>query len=229
MVLKYWTNTVSNSMQAVITQKDPFVISNFQCSFSAELPEGVMTSILPLLPMADISGKTLKPENGKIGRNDTAEIHLTLQSFLVDTIRFEHISLGVRHYSVDSPVPVISPTEVLGNHLRGGLLAANSQPGQKSPIRLLPSNPKLQQPLEWEEEVRYQLDSTSSMKMANSSLLACRNTQAVLKREDSTSSLGRLQDVVQKEDTTLTLECENVELTPGENDVMFSFKVGGFT
>ena len=177
--------------------------------------------------MADISGKTLKPENGKIGRNDTAEIHLNIQSFLMDTITFEHISLGVRHFSVDSPVPVISPTEVRGNQLQGGLHAANNQLDQKSPIRLLPRNPKLQQPLEWEEEVRYQLDSTSSMKMANSSLLACRNTTAVLKREDSTSSIGRLQDVVQKEDTTLMLECESVELTPGENDVMFPFKVGG--
>ena len=47
----------------------------------------------------------------------------------------------------------------------------------------------------------------------------------MLRREDSSSSLGKSLEILQKEECSHSLDLENMELKPGKNVFSFRFKV----
>ena len=114
------------------------------------------------------------------------------------------------------------------------MMAANAADFQTTKLtgRLLPGNQTtmMMRSLDLDEEVRFHPSQGGSgghpnPKLADASLLACRNAQAVLKREDSSTSLGTMSNVVQKEESLLILEKNEVKLEPGLNELVFEFEV----
>ena len=169
----------------------------------------------------------IKPEEGKLGKNEEAEFIVRIHSNLPQTITMDKISLRLNRENQDnddqsnqltipksqsqSSFKSLSPTFDQWGMLTDSYLKTVFLSNQQTMI------PEL------EPDVRYQ--ANNNKKVVESIAIVCKNAQTVLRREDSSSSLGKALEILQKEDCSNPLDLENVEIKPGENTFSFTFKV----
>ncbi|XP_022100695.1 trafficking protein particle complex subunit 10-like [Acanthaster planci] len=188
--------------------------------------QSLKVALVPLHSVAHLTNIDLKPAEGRLGKNEVGEIILCIHSNLPQTVAVDKITLALNHESQDtddqsnqlslpksqsqSSFKSLSPTVDQWGMVTDGYLRSlflGSQPA------IIP---------ELVEDVRYQ--TRDGKKVLDCAVIYCKNTSSVLRREDSSSSLGKGLEVLQKEDCSHPLQVENVALKPGNNAFSFAFK-----
>ncbi|XP_071496038.1 trafficking protein particle complex subunit 10-like [Diadema antillarum] len=177
---------------------------------------GDSKSLIPLDTICALPALSVDPADGHVGKEEAVSIKVTFTSHLPAPITIDLITLQLHDQSMTGGVATDgqpmgmekSPSQDSLQRLRN--LEAVSRVREKGGVGVTP-------------------DFQSEVKMAGEvdielSTLVCRNAQALLQRQDSSSSLGRTKDVVVKETCSRSLTLEHVEMQPGRNVVEFEFK-----
>ncbi|XP_033635509.1 trafficking protein particle complex subunit 10-like [Asterias rubens] len=182
--------------------------------------------LLPLHSVAYLINIDIKPEEGKLGKNEEAEVTLCIHSNLPQTIALDNITLSFNRESQDnddqsnqlalpksqsqSSFKSLSPTFDQWGMLTDSYLKAVFLNNQQTMIPELVG------------DIRYQ--ANSNKRVIETTAIVCKNAQVVLRREDSSSSLGKALEILQKEECSHPLHLQSVELKPGNNTFSFTFK-----
>ncbi|XP_038059010.1 trafficking protein particle complex subunit 10-like isoform X2 [Patiria miniata] len=188
--------------------------------------QSLKVALVPLYSVARLTSIDLKPEDGKLGKNEGGEIFLRIHSNLPETVAVDKITLAVNHETQDAedqsnqlPLPKsqsqssfksLSPTVDQWGTVTDGYLRSIFLGNQQTMI------PELMQ------DIRYQ--TKDGKRNLDCAIIYCKNASSVLRREDSSSSLGKSFEVLQKEDCSHPLHLEHVEIKPGDNTLSFAFK-----
>ena len=195
--------------------------------FSFHPSNKVKGDLLPLHSVAYLINIDIKPEEGKLGKNEEAEVTLCIHSNLPQTIALDNITLSFNRESQDnddqsnqlalpksqsqSSFKSLSPTFDQWGMLTDSYLKAVFLNNQQTMIPELVG------------DIRYQ--ANSNKRVIETTAIVCKNAQVVLRREDSSSSLGKALEILQKEECSHPLHLQSVELKPGNNTFSFTFKV----
>ncbi|XP_077981439.1 trafficking protein particle complex subunit 10-like [Glandiceps talaboti] len=175
-----------------------------------EEPEGdkdeeVLMKMEPIFTFKDIE---MKPANGKVIIGQEVTLTMTLESNLTKEITCNKMSISLIHSSYDDD-----------NQSEDRVSHDSVDQSQASLQQYDYSNTKFPSSLDFRYECDYLQDKTVQW-----SAVVCKNTNMLLQRQDSTSSLRRVE-VWQKEDFSLTFSVENAVLQPGKNVIEFQTEV----
>ncbi|XP_070562685.1 trafficking protein particle complex subunit 10-like [Ptychodera flava] len=188
------------------------VSKDLRDSEKGDTDEEVLMKMEPVLSFCDIE---MIPQSGKVILGQEVILLVTLHSNLSKEIKCNKLSISVIHSSCEDD----SQSEDRVSHDSVDRPPSEKSSQSQSSLQHEFSDRVFPSMIDFRHECDFLPDRTIQW-----SAVVCRNTSMLLQRQDSTSSLRRVE-VWQKEDFSMAIEQLDVVLQPGVNKIEFKTEV----